>query len=98
MKKVFVIVMLSSVIALNAQTVEGRIHGEYPNKYDYELTIDVPKISDYQIVESSDSKKLTASVKVLMQQGWVPYGPVAVVLSYGGDLAKRVYVQTMVKY
>ncbi len=87
-KMLFVFMMLASVIALNAQTAKGSITSS---------AFDALKIIDYQIVESHNSKKLTAAVKVLMQQGWVPYGPVAVVfdptITY-----QYTYVQTMVKY
>lgn len=98
MKKMLFVIMLVSAITLNAQVSKGSITGTNGNFRNYTFTQVAPAIRDYQVVESKDIKSLTEKVKSLIQQGWVPYGPATAVLSYGGDLAKPIYIQTMVKY
>ena len=97
MKKMLFVMMLVSAITLNAQVSTGSITGTRGNFRNHTFTQVAPTIRDYQLVESRDVKKLTAAVKVLMQQGWVPFGSVSMVYDpkvvYG-----IIYVQTMVKY
>ncbi len=58
-------------------------------------------ITDYQVVESGDDEQLAEAVKVAIQDGWQPFGSIAVTSFFSldwGDEPFYWYCQAMVKY